>query len=250
MTEIWEHPFGYASLKIERAKEHIANIEKRLLASPDRYGPSLHINGNTGEQFLYYRLTDRTLSREIALTVGDAVHNLHSALDIAWLESVRISGATGFHPSKTKFPVTKYRHELESNLLRTVKLSPTSPLFDLVLNRIKTYEGGDEDIVSLHQLDIDDKHHILIPTLIVTSIDGVELQHEDGSIETLNITLTRLNSYRKVVPLGTKIKNHGEARFQITFRKGDFLEGQEVIPTLLRLSVKVSQIVRILQRMK
>ena len=249
MPEIWEHPFGYASLKIERAKEHISDIEKRLLASPDRYGPGLHVDLKTGEQFLHYRLTDRTLTREIALIVGDAVHNLHSALDIAWLESVRKSGAIGFNPSRTKFPVTKTRHELETNLLRTVKLSSTSPLFDMVVNRVKTYAGGDADIVSLHQLDIDDKHHILIPMLTVTAIDGVELQHEDGGVEKFSITLSRHNSYRKVVPLGTKVKNHGEARFLITFREGEFLEGQEVIPTLLRLSAKVTRIVRILQRM-
>ena len=63
MPAIWENPFANAILKIERANKHIADIEQRLHASSDTYGPSLHINMNTGKKFLYYYLTDRKLRR-------------------------------------------------------------------------------------------------------------------------------------------------------------------------------------------
>ena len=64
----------------------------------------------------------------------------------------------------------------------------------------------------MHGLDIDDKHHLLIPMLAVTGIDAVELENEDGSIDRLDITaLTRPNSYRKIVGLESKLKIHGEA---------------------------------------
>src|SRR5258706_11757621 len=46
--EIWETPFGNAHLKIERATKQIADIDKRLRASLDTHGPSLHLDGKTG----------------------------------------------------------------------------------------------------------------------------------------------------------------------------------------------------------
>lgn len=250
MPEIWEHPFGYASLKVERAKKHITEINERLDSSPDRYGPNLHIDRETGEQFLYYRLTDRALSRDLALMVGDAVHNLHCALDIAWCWTYK-AFVSNADPRFCKFPI--YPLKTEDGFKATIggKIPTTSPLFDLVVNGVKPYKGGNSDILSLHQLDIDDKHHLLIPMVTVTSLDGVELQHEGSGIEHWSMVLAgRLASYRKVVPLETKIKHHGEARFSIKFREGDFLQGEEVIPTLLRLSTKVNRILRIMQRMK
>src|SRR5258706_15448115 len=87
--EIWETPFGNAHLKIERANKHIADIDKRLRASLDTHGPSLHLDGKTGEQFLYYSLTDRYLRSDIALIVGDAIHNLKCALDFAWCDVIK-----------------------------------------------------------------------------------------------------------------------------------------------------------------
>ena len=176
MIEIWDHPFGHALLKVERANKHIADIDKRLLASSDANGPSMHFYGKTGKQFIYYGLTDRKLRSDIALTVGDAIHNLHSALDIAYRETIRILSPDGYSASRTKFIVGENRKHLESSLTKTAKVSPHSPLFDFLVERVKSYNGGDADICALHDLDIDDKHHLLIPILTVVGIDGVELE--------------------------------------------------------------------------
>jgi hypothetical protein len=249
VPEIWENPFGNAHLKVERANKHIADIEERLRTSADAEGPSLHIDGKTGEQFLYYRLTDRELRSDIALMVGDAVHNLHCALDIAWCAAIR----SIFPQSDSrwaKFPVYKNRHELESALTKSRKIPASSPLFDLVVNRVKCYQGGDADICALHDLDIDDKHNLLIPMLAVIGVNGVELEDENGLTSNLAIALTRPNSYRRQVPLGTKIKNHGKAIFRVTFSDGTPLKDIEVIPTLQRFSAKVLAIVRALQRIE
>ena len=85
-------------LKIERANKHIADFEQRLRTSSDRYGPSLHMDANTGEKFLYYGLDDRYLRSDLALITGDAIHNLRSALDIAWVEIVNKVGKTSSRP--------------------------------------------------------------------------------------------------------------------------------------------------------
>ena len=247
MPELWENPFANAHLKVDRANKHISDIEERLRTSSDRYGPTLYVDGKTGEQFLYYGLTDRELRSDIALIVGDAIHNLHSALDIVWCGAIENLSPHALS-DYTKFPIypKSTRQELESVLAKR-KIDPT--LIDLAVDRVKGYKGGDDDILALHQLDIDDKHQLLIPMLTVSGVEGVELEQEDGTINRFTIMLVRPNFYKTRVPLNSKIKNHGEVRFEITFREGTPLENLEVIPTLKRLSWKTDKIVRALQRM-
>jgi len=249
MKEIWDHPFGHALLKIERADVHISEINERLRVSPDSYGPSLHVDSKTGKQFLYYGLTDSRLRSDIALIVGDAIHNLHCALDIAYSAAVRVLSLGGFDYSRTKFPLANDRKHLESLLTKTAKIDPSSPLFQLLVERIKPYKGGDVDICAIHTFDIDDKHHLLIPMLTATAIEGVKLQNEDGSIDCYDIVLTRPNFYREVVPFGANFKDHGEVRFKVTFGQGTPFQDLEVVPILNRFSRKTKAIVRTLQRM-
>ena len=250
MSEIWDNPFGHALLKIKRANQHIADFKQRLRTSSDRYGPSLKLDAETGEKFLYYGLDDRYLPSDLALIAGDAIHNLRSALDIAWVEIVRKNGKP--ISDQTKFPIAPKQTEnwLKSVLPCNAGVEPTSPIFDFIVNRVKCYKGGDSDMLALHDLDIGDKHLLLIPMLAVTGITGVELENEDGTIDRFDIKLTRLNPYRRPVGLETKLKNHGEVRFQITFREGIATQGFEVVPTLRRFSRKTLLIVRFLQRVR
>ena len=115
---------------------------------------------------------------------------------------------------------------------------------------MKGYEGGDPDILALHDLDIDDKHRVLIPTVTATGVKGVELEYEDGTTETLGIWLTRPNFYRKVVPFGCKLKNHGEVTFNVTFGTGTPIEHLPIVPMLERFSGKIWELIMWLQRMK
>lgn len=249
MKEIWDNPFGHALLKIERANKHIADIDKRLLASSDTNGPCMHLYAKTGQQFIYYGLTDRALRSDIALMVGDAIHNLKCALDIAYRETIRCLSPDGYSASRTKFIVGEDRKHLETSLTKTAKISGHSPLFKFLVENVKSYKGGDSDICAIHDLDIDDKHHLLIPILTVVGIDGVELESEDGTIDHFTIAITRPNVYRASVPLGSKFKNHGKVRFQVTFREGTPTHDLEVVPTLVGFSRKTLGIVRAFQKM-
>ncbi len=250
MPSIWENPFANAHLKIERANKHIADIEERICSSPDAYAPSVKIDANTGQQFLYYGPRDRTFQREIALITGDTIHNLHCALDISWRAALRVISPTGFDPTRTKFPVSNDRKHLESSLTKTAKISDSSPLFDFMVNRVKSYKGGDSDVCAVHQLDIDDKHHLLVPVAHIVSIDGVELQNERGEIDVHTfVARDPLLTHRILIPIGSNVKNEGCVSIRVSFQEGEFIEECEVIPTLQRFSAKVVRIVRYLQRM-
>lgn len=246
---MWENPFANALLKVERANKHIADIEERLRASAYSHGVSLHMNGQTGEHFLYYRPHDRTLRSDVALMVGDAVHNLHCALDIAWCGAVQALSPQ-FVTGKLKFPVDPEgsREKLVSSLTKGRKVPLAVPLVSLVADQVKTYKGGDADILALHQLDISDKHRLLIPMLTLMGVNGVELEHEDGTVDRIAFVLAGNIPWRRPIAPGDKIKENGNPTFRITFSEGDFRD-VEVLPTLGRFRAKVQKIVRILQRM-
>jgi len=250
MPEVWENPFANALLKIERAKKHIADIEHRLTAAANNHGVSLHIDPKTGEQFLYYLWMDRALRPDIALIVGDAVHNLHCSLDIAYRGVLQVVNPAGFDPSRTKFIVGNDRKHLESSLLKTAKIPANSPLFDFLVNRVKSYrKGGDRDIVALHDLDINDKHHSLIPMLTIVGVNGVQLEYEDGTVDNLAIAITSNVPCSRKLRAHPKIKNHGKTIFRVTFSEGD-LRDIEMLPTLRLFSGKAERIVRSFQRMR
>jgi hypothetical protein len=248
VSEHWDKPFANGHLKVDRAKKHIADIEERLRASSDRYGPSMHMNLSTGNQTLDYWFTDSELRSDIALIVGDAVHNLHCALDIVWCGALKNLCPTAYG-SQSKFPIRPdmTREQLETTLMER---KVYRELIDFALDSVKCYKGGDADILALHSLDINDKHVVLIPMVTATAIEGIELQHEDGSISRFDISLLPPpNAYTQVVPFETKIKNHGEVIFDITFGEGSSIESLEVIPTLKKWAYKTGNIVFAIQRM-
>jgi hypothetical protein len=248
MLEVWENPYANAILKIERADKHISEIEQRLSTSQDAYHLSLYFNASTGKQFILYNLAEKYIRSQLALMIGDAIHNLKCALDIAWADTVQKLSPSGYN-AKTKFPVRKDRQNLESVLQKTGKVLPDSPLFKFMVDGVKSYEGGDSDIWAIHRLDIHDKHHLLIPVLNVLSINGVELEQENGQVDCLTLALTGPIPEWIEVPLGSKIKNYGHATFEVKFRDGIPAEGLEVIPTLRRFSAKTLKIVRTLRSM-
>ena len=123
VTQIWDNSFGHAKLKVERANKHIADIEERVRRSPDAYAPSLKIDLKTGQQFVQYGLTDRTLQPDLALIIGDAVHNLKCALDFTWCGTIRVllpSALSG----QSKFPIYEPRGSPKSGHVGSLQNRP------------------------------------------------------------------------------------------------------------------------------
>jgi hypothetical protein len=101
-------------LKIERAKEHIRDLENRLLAfrKTDPYGLRSENDPQTGDRS--YRVQVRSqIPKDFPLIVGEALYQLRSSLDhLAW----QLVEANGQTPGKwTYFPIcetaAKYKTE-------------------------------------------------------------------------------------------------------------------------------------------
>jgi hypothetical protein len=149
-------------LKLERAKKHIVDFKETWDAFVDggAYPFTSKDDPNTGERI--YKLTDAALiPTNIPLILGDAIHNLRSALDHLAYQLVSV----GPHPrwrSKVYFPIADSPKEFVSALRRIKKRLRHDAVEPLAA--IEAYRGGAGELLwQLNELDIIDKHHLLLP---------------------------------------------------------------------------------------
>ena len=110
-----ENPFCGPRLKVERAKAHIADLEKLLNDYSNRvkYG-FVEVKDDYNDQFicLQLRFSERPPA-EIPLLIGHAIHNLRGALDLLVCDVARLRGKS---TNKIMFPFTESAEKLDEKL--------------------------------------------------------------------------------------------------------------------------------------
>ena len=152
-----------AKFKIARAAKHIQELDAAarvyLASTPFILERTEMPNGD-----LLWRVRIRhRVPPDWSTIIGDAVHNLRSALDLLTWQLVEADGATA--SQNTCFPVTRSGSQQFRQLLRRA-LKGARPRTVRFITRLKPFDGGNETLVRLHALDISDKHRL---TLVVGS---------------------------------------------------------------------------------
>ncbi len=221
--------FHSARLKIDRTKHHIAELESIISALPNSYTATVEINPSGGNEVLKHDLRDRDkIIDDIALILGDAVHNLHCALDHAWM-SVLTKLCPASINNQTKFPIFPVRDKVEA-ALRGVKIDSAAPvLFDYILNHITPYEGGNGSVWGIHILDIDDKHRLLLPVIEFGSTQGIEVEDEHGKVvKGATWGTAQKPPYYVPIELGWHVKNKGKVAVTVLFDEGPTFQFADV----------------------
>ena len=150
--------FESAVLKVERANEHIQDLHQRFSAftKSDLHRLWVEPDVRTGKPTL--KLATPGLPRVAPLIIGDAVHNLHSAMDHLWWETTDALNRT--QSDYTRFPFRGTRQEV----IAAVDGGPEqtrwpTDIATLVIDVVRPYTdvGGDSPFAILHKLDILDK---------------------------------------------------------------------------------------------
>lgn len=193
-----------ARLKIKRADKHITDIELGIDRLKKRLVCARHVNPGTGNEFIkcdFADIEDRESLENLSAIIGDALHNLKCALDHVWLETM-----TRLVPSwdwgRTKFPVHPTRDDFEL-ALKNLEVDTLAPKFSrLLISEIQPYGGGDFAIRTVHELDIRDKHRLLIPIVHYSSIGDIYVRDEYGKP-------VRGNTWGTTDPLPTSLSLKG-----------------------------------------
>jgi hypothetical protein len=152
-------------LKIERAKKHISDLDVSIRAFCDSEPYSLGIKEHPeiAQVALHVRNIE-PIPDEIALVIGDAVHNLRSALDHLSWQLVEAGGGT---PSRsTYFPICQTAQQYTSAIVQG-EINKMRPGAEIVTRAVQPYETGDDTLWHIHELDRIDKHRLILTVTTV-----------------------------------------------------------------------------------
>ena len=98
--------------------------------------------------------------------IGDFVHNLRTALDLLVCDLVTINGKSA---KEVYFPFCATAAELP-RIIRDRRIYRAGPDVVAYIESLKPYTGGNIALRCIHNLDITDKHHTLLPVLAAASV--------------------------------------------------------------------------------
>lgn len=239
-------------LKIERADEHIRELEtaiKRFHES-NPYEIVREVNAKTGDLEYWVRLRALPPARLASIT-GDAIHNLRSALDLLWCQLVEARGKTV--AQSDTFVISASRNKFEA-AFKGVKQRIPGPA-RATIDALKPYDGGHDGLWRLHQLDVIDKHRLLLAVfasneaVILTMKMTVPWQEEPIAFPPLGLRPAdrRVEDgtvlYR--VPVGQDVSEiHEEPQFRIDIALDEppIVECEPVLPLLAQLRSMVTDV--------
>lgn len=160
-------------LKAERAEHHIRQLEvvfdDYVRKNENALRPNHNFSVRNAPIGNYFPSHTPTI-------LGDAIHNLRASLDHAYC--VLVKHHKGVITRDVQFPISKT--EDWKKLERTVQrhtdsgFGPSPRIIREIFDHVQPYPGGKgADLVSLHLLDIADKHTILLPTAQLTNIQNL-----------------------------------------------------------------------------
>ena len=96
---------------------------------------------------------------ELSAIIGDAIHNLRAALDLLACELVRLNGGSD---EDVYFPFAADAIAFERKLKKS-HIDRAGPAVVEHMKGLRAYKGGNVPLRALHDLDIADKHQMLLP---------------------------------------------------------------------------------------
>jgi hypothetical protein len=230
-------------LKIERAEKHIRDLDRVLrdFVVSDFY--SIHIEGNNWQPVLHLDIDASGFPlSEASGILGDAIHNLRSSLDVLVHQAVILLGGS---PTKyTGFPIRDERQELVAAVNGGLKEQGGKAFSDFLLDDIKPYQAGNYPLWALHELDIVDKHQVVIPLLKIMRFSSIRLEDRKGNeifIPHIFTESSCTHSFKQIGPLN--LKDKGNAAAAIMFPLDVPFQCDAVIPHLHTLAKMVTGII-------
>jgi hypothetical protein len=151
--------WGELLAKYDWAKKHFDNFEASLevFKKTSPCGVRREQDPQSGE-IVFYALSVPSIPPELLLIAGDAIHNLRSTLDhLAW----KLVEANGSTPTEaTSLPIFDTPEKYKTGVARKVKGMGQRAIEKI--DRLNPYKGGNNELWTLHKLDIVDKHRLIL----------------------------------------------------------------------------------------
>lgn len=211
-----EPVFSASRTKIKRARKFITELEDFLtpyMESKPYKAQAVQDGHGFSIQFVW-----PSIGNEPGAIIGDAIHNMRTALDLMASELARHHSGTD---KNVYFPFAESADEIEAMIERRFKKAGAAAC-DLV-RTYKPYTGGNAALRAVHDLDIRDKHTMAIETKVDSKVQF------SASYEIDNPLAGRYEVFIK------------HERF--LFSADTALAGQDIVPTLKTLVDDIESII-------
>ncbi len=237
--------FGASKLKVQRANEHIAHLcrEVAVYKKESRYRVFVdhHSMPNVHRLVASRRYPP---PNSWATLIGDTIHNLRSALDLLACDTMRLhnKGVSSVH-----FPFADKAENLEDTI-RSRTVHRARPEVVNLFYSLRPYKGGDELLYGIHELDIQDKHKLLIPVVAASSLGRIDFKLANHPPTEISLVYLFSADEKEVCGLfvdsGLKpeFKYEEKPKFEVLFDIGG-VRHKPVLPTLLQMSKLVNEII-------
>jgi hypothetical protein len=229
--------------KLKRAKHHILDLDSQFAVFlKDAYS----INPKSKPKISQVQFcvdNAKPIPPDFSLVIGDALHNLRSALDhLVWH---LVESAGNCPDDKTYFPI--YEHLVKSPKKDTAqeiarKIKGVPPGCEKLFHDMQPDVTKDFTLWHLHRLDIADKHRLLITVNCVFETWGVDGVWFGPMGLRFNVEVgdSLLN-----IPIDTYEKNKDKIKFgfDIAFGDSEIVAGKSVLVTLNGMADLVDRII-------
>jgi hypothetical protein len=244
-----------ASLKIDRAAKHVIELEA-LFRKQRPFTYVLETNTKTGQRATFAKRYE-TIANDSTIIVGDVIHNLRASIDHAYWDATNAFAKSEGEKRNIQFPIAPTEKSFLESVIPGLP-SRVSEAFVQALTSLKPYreDGGNQALCAIHDLDIIDKHKLLIPTGNYTRITSEIIQREVPDFPGGLTDCGAGSCYRDVVwnippmnrqqrrarrfPKSGILEQELKVPVDIVFAVDGFVNYKSVIPTLQHL-VKVAR---------
>lgn len=243
--------FAGAWLKVDRAKEHIRQLNDAITAYGKGKPYKLVVEQDPQSANHLWTIRRREgvpkdLPNDIPLVTGDAIHSLRSAVDHLIYRAVVLNGKT---PIKmTAFPFPGEAESLEAAIKRRHVQDAGPNVLDVV-RRLEPQMAEGQALRAVHDLDITDKHKTVLP---VTFFGGLlDLQIMSGNQMMMTLLGVRrgplydsMNVLNIPAVSNVKIGQEFDAPVEVRMPEGGFAQYESLVPTLQQLTQLVEGMVK------
>jgi hypothetical protein len=177
--------FAASRIKIARAQKHLAELADAIRAFVESRPATfaVDISGPIGSQraAIHFNI-ERLPPDELSAIIGDVIHNLRSALDLAACDLVRAKEGSQARVGDVYFPICRRAEDLD-DMIRRRGFDRAGEQAVALLRSLKPYAGseGNGILRALHDLDIQDKHTALIVTPMAVAGPVLSRWDDDGT---------------------------------------------------------------------
>lgn len=149
-------------VKVERAKEHIANLDRAIRTFFDSKPYQVSTKRDPTRRLIYYLTSVQSIPTSFASITGDVIQNLRSSLDHLAQQLFLVGTKASTTSRKISFPIGVDAHAYKSQVGQLKRGGLRQDAID-VLNGVEPYQGGKgHRLWVLHELNNIDKHRLLV----------------------------------------------------------------------------------------